>query len=131
MIYPKKVRTVVQIQMFEQKEGREILRLKDNYEEQPVWNGMMLHALTGFLLFIILAILAILAAPDWFAEMYEKVGNVWAAVIVALIMAVFSVIYSLIADIIFRTRYLRLRSALCGYRAKCRLLERINQEQEV
>ena len=117
--------------LFEQTEGREVLKLKEYYEEQPVWNGMMLHALTGFLLFIILAILAILAAPDWFAEMYERVGNVWAAVIVALMMAVFSVIYSLISDIIFRSRYLRLRSTLCGYRAKRRLLERIDQEQEV
>lgn len=131
MLHPEKVRARTQIEMFEHKEGREVLKLRTDYEEHPVWNGMIMHAFTGLLLFIILAVLVVLAAPDWFTRAYEQVGNVWAAVIVAVSMAVFSVMYSMISDLVFRVRFHRLRSTLCGYHAKQRLLERIEQEQDV
>lgn len=131
MLSPRKVRAMTQTELFEHREGREILKLKSEYEEQPVWNGMVMHTLTGLLLFILLAILSVLSAPEWFIDLYNRIGNLWAAIIVVVVMAVFSIVYSLISEQIFRRRYLRLRSTLCGYSAKRRLLERLEQEQDV
>ena len=131
MLQPKKVRVVTQTEMFEHKDGKEILKLKEYCEDQPFWNGILSHALMGILLYILVGLVAVLAALDWFTEMYMRIGNVWSAVIVAVSMAVFAVGYSLICDVVIRYRYKKNRSMLCGYRAKCKILERLGREQDV
>ena len=131
MLYPKKVRAMCQTELFEHKDGREIIRLSEEYENQPVWHRIVMHFLTGILLFIILAVLIVLSASEWFFSTYEQVGHVWAAVIVVGVMVIFSIAYSVISERVFRIRYQHQRSMLCGYRAKHRLLERIEQEQDV
>ena len=122
---------MTQTEMFEHNEGKEILQLKEYCEDQPFWNGILSHALMGILLYILIGLVAVLAALDWFTEKYMQVGNVWSAVIVAVSMAVFAVGYSLICDMIIRFRYRKNRSMLCGYRANCKILERIEREQDV
>lgn len=131
MLQPKKVRVVTQTEMFEHKDGKEILQLKEYCEDQPFWNGIMSHALLGILLYILIGLVAVLSALDWFSAMYTRVGNAWSAVIVAVSMAVFAVSYGLICDIVIRYRYKKNRSMLCGYRAKRKILERLGREQDV
>jgi len=131
MLQPKKVRVVTQTEMFEHGEGKDILRLKEYCEDQPFWNGIVMHAFTGMILYIAAGLLAVLAAPDWFTQMYHNIGNVWSAVIVAFSMAIFAVGYSLICDLVMRTRYARNRSMLCGYRANRKILEKVGREQDV
>ena len=131
MLQPKKIRVVTQTEMFEHREGKEILRIKEYCEDLPFWSGIMSHALMGALLFIMLGLVIVLAQLDWFIEKYQEVGNVWSAVIVAVSMAVFAVGYSLICDMVIRYRYKKNRSMLCGYRANCKILERLRREQDV
>ena len=130
MLQPKKVRVVTQTEMFEHGEGKDILKLKEYCEDQPFWNGILMHAFSGMLLYILAALLAVLVIPDWFFGVYKKIGNVWSAVIVAVSMAVFAVGYSLICDLVTRVRYKKNRSQLCGYRANRKILERLEREQE-
>lgn len=122
---------MTQTEMFEHKDGKEILQLKEYCEDQPFWNGIMSHALLGILLYILIGLVAVLSALDWFSAMYTRVGNAWSAVIVAVSMAVFAVSYGLICDIVIRYRYKKNRSMLCGYRAKRKILERLGREQDV
>ena len=130
MINPRKVSALSRKKLFEQSRGRDILKLRDYYEKMPVWNGMALNAASGLLLFIMISILAILAEPDWFTEAYYKLGNVLAAVTYAISMAVFTVIYSVVSDAVYRIRFRTMRSTLCSYTADLRQLEKLEREQD-
>ena len=115
--------------LFENNEGREALKLKEYCEEMPVWKSMMHTTLAGFLLYLLILLLVLVAEYDWFEQLADNIGIVWVVVILAITMAVFVAAYTLISDFIVRRKYVKVRSMLCRYRTSVMRLDRINREQ--
>ena len=115
--------------LFETGEGREALKLKKYCEDMPVWKSMMHSALAGFLLYLLILVLVVVAQYEWCVQTAQKLGPVWIVVILAIAMAVVVAAYALISDFIFRKQYKRVKSRLCRYRTSLLRLDKISREQ--
>ena len=115
--------------LFEIDEGREALKLKKYCEDMPVWKSMMHSALAGFLLYLLILVLVVVAQYEWCVQVTQRLGAVWIVVILAISMAVVVAAYALISDFIFRKQYKKVRSRLCRYRTSLMRLDKINREQ--
>ncbi|MBQ9032543.1 MAG: hypothetical protein IJ106_13995 [Parasporobacterium sp.] len=131
MVNSKKVRAMVQNRVFEDQNGKTVLKLKERCEDRPFWKSFGFNALGGVLLYILVMILLIAAFPDWFLERYESMGSALCAVSIALSLAVCAIIYSMISEAVFKRLYRRVRSTLCKYRVNQLRLEKIKREQEL
>ena len=116
--------------LFEQQEGKGILKLKDYCEDSSIWKGLTRNALAGILLYLILFAMAVLAAPDWFIALRTTLGDVLISGAIAISLAIFAVLYSLISDVIFRRQYRNIKSRLSSYKACLKRLEKINREPD-
>ena len=130
MVNPQKVRAMSAITLFEQKEGRMDLKIKEYSEDHPIWKGLARNALAGLFLCILILLILFAARPVLLTELVSKTGEIWTGTILALVIAMFAALYSIVSDLIFRRRYLKIRSSLCEYRSDTKQLEKINQEQE-
>lgn len=130
MINPGKVRAMTARSLFEQKKGRSVMYLKEYCEDFPVWKGLARSALSGLLLSLMILLVFFIAIPDLLDQLLQMVGAVWTGAILALFMAVFAALYSVVSDILFRRMYVRSRSSLCGYHAEEEKLKRIRHDEE-
>lgn len=130
MVNPQKVRAMTVKTLYEQKESRLSLKIKEYCEDIPIWKGLARSALAGLILCLLLFLITFLLFPDFLANLNQKFGEVWTGVGLALVMAVGAALYSIISDIIFRRIYIKIRSSLCAYRSETDRLESIRREQD-
>ena len=131
MINQHKVRMMARTRVFESNEGKAALKLKEHCEDMPFWKSLGSSALCGVLLFVLLGILFLAVFPEWAKSMLEQMGRVLVGGTVVLSVIVFSVLYSLISNFVFKYIYRKKRSSLCGYRAEVQRLEKIKREQDL
>lgn len=130
MVNQRKVLAMSRKRVFENNEGREVLKLKKQCEDMPLWKSLGLGALCGGLLFVMLMILAALLFRDWFSDMLQRLGTVATAGIFAAALVAFAVLYSLLSEWLSRYLYHKKRSILCGYNAVVNRLDKIRREQD-
>ncbi|MBQ6368629.1 MAG: hypothetical protein IJJ17_01000 [Parasporobacterium sp.] len=130
MVNQRKVLAMSRKLVFEDGEGREVLKLKKQCEDMPLWKSLGLGALCGGLLFLLLMLLAVLLFRDWFGSMLERLGTAAAVGIFAAAMVAFALLYSLLAERLTRYLYHKKRSILCGYNAVVNRLDKIRREQD-
>ena len=130
MVNKRKVLAMSRKLVFEDGEGREVLKLKKQCEDMPLWKSLGLGALCGGLLFLLLMLLAVLLFRDWFGSMLERLGTAAAVGIFAAAMVAFALLYSLLAERLTRYLYHKKRSILCGYNAVVNRLDKIRREQD-
>ncbi len=130
MVNQRKVLAMSRKLVFEDGEGREVLKLKKQCEDMPLWKSLGLGALCGGLLFLLLLLLAVLLFRDWFGRLLESLGTVAAVGIFAAAMVAFALLYSLLAERLTRYLYHKKRSILCGYNAVVNRLDKIRREQD-
>jgi len=130
MVNQRKVLAMSRKLVFEDGEGREVLKLKKQCEDMPLWKSLGLGALCGGLLFILLMLLVILLFREWFDDMLKQLGTVAAAGIFAASLVVFALAYSLLSERLTRYLYHKKRSILCGYNAVVNRLDKIRREQD-
>ena len=130
MVNQRKVLARSRKLVIEDGEGREVLKLKKQCEDMPLWKSLGLGALCGGLLFLLLMLLAVLLFRDWFGSMLERLGTAAAVGIFAAAMVAFALLYSLLAERLTRYLYHKKRSILCGYNAVVNRLDKIRREQD-
>lgn len=130
MVNPKKVRSMTVKTLYEQKESRGSLKIKEYCEDLPAWKGLARSALAGLILCLLLFVLLFLLFPDILTTLAGRIGDVWAAGLLALTILVAAALYSILSDIVFRRIYTRIRSSLCGYRSETARLETLRNEQD-
>ena len=130
MVNQRKVLAMSRKLVFEDGEGREVLKLKKQFEDMPLWKSLGLGALCGGLLFMLLLLLAVLLFRDWFDNMTQQLGTVAVTGIFAASLVVFAFLYSLLSQRLFQYLYHKKRSILCGYTAVVNRLDKIRREQD-
>ena len=130
MVNQRKVPAMSRKLVFEDGEGREVLKLKKQCEDMPLWKSLGLGALCGGLLFLLLLVLAVLLFREWFDSILQRLGTVAVAGIFAAAMVAFALLYSLLAERLTRYLYHKKRSILCGYTAVVNRLDKIRREQD-
>ena len=130
MINPQKVRAMSRKTLFEQNEGRQVLKLKEYCEDSPVWKGLARSSLAGIVLYGIILMAVILAVPMEMQGLYKQMGDMWTILAAAGSMAAFAAVYSLISDTVFRKQYKRRKSTLSRYRSDVLRLEMMQHEQD-